>query len=142
MTAPFTNDTLRNKQVTTTTMDDTATSSKEEQGINSYELAINQSFNFFNDIPVKQWEMHREIYLQNTNHINPMDPLSGSSRIVNSTPDWMSIPATWYQNNYEPNFNCAFEKRIGGYTMNGDGPKWVREFSTLINYCPPNTKNH
>lgn len=78
MTTPFTNDTLRNKQVTTTTttttMDDTATSSKEEQGLNSYELAINQSFNFFNDIPGKQWEMHREIYLQNTNHINPMDP--------------------------------------------------------------------
>jgi hypothetical protein len=126
MAAPFTNDTTLRNKATTAAMDDTVTTSSSKA--EGYELAINQSFNFFNDITARQWELHREIYLQSTNHINPMDPLSASTRIVNATPDWMSIPATWYQNNYEPNFNCAFEKRLGGYTMNGDGPKWVSVF--------------
>jgi hypothetical protein len=54
-----------------------------------------------------------------------MNPLANSKFIGNVTPDWLSVPGTWYQDNYEPNFNCAFEKRIGGKTMNGDGPKWV-----------------
>ncbi|EJK74669.1 hypothetical protein THAOC_03642 [Thalassiosira oceanica] len=30
----------------------------------------------------------------------------------------------WYQNNYEPNFSCPYEKRVG-IPMNGDGAKWV-----------------
>jgi hypothetical protein len=69
--------------------------------------------------------LHRGIYRQSTNHLDPMNPLANSKFIGNVTPDWLSVPGTWYQNNYEPNFNCAFEKRIGGTTMNGDGPKWV-----------------
>lgn len=136
MAAPFTNDTTLRNKVTTAAMDDTVTTSGKAGG---YEQAINQSFNFFNDITARQWELHREIYLQNTNHINPMDPLSASTRIVNATPEWMSIPATWYQNNYEPNFNCAFEKRLGGYTMNGDGPKWVRVSGRLNYFATPIT---
>ena len=31
-------------------------------------------------------------------------------------------PLLSIQKNYEPNFICQFEMRIGG---NGDGPKWV-----------------
>ena len=50
-----------------------------------------------------------------------MNPLRGSQFIANVTPPWQSIPTACYQNNYEPNFNCAFEKRIGGMNMNGDG---------------------
>jgi hypothetical protein len=30
-------------------------------------------------------------------------------------------PARWYMNNFEPDFTCAQERRVGGV---GDGPKW------------------
>ena len=98
-------------------------------GAGEFEVAARQSYGFFDDIPAKSWNLHRDIYLQSQNHKDPMNPLRGSQFIANITPAWQSIPATWYQNNYEPNFNCAFEKRIGGINTNGDGPKWVRQFA-------------
>ncbi|KAL3771922.1 hypothetical protein ACHAW5_008035 [Stephanodiscus triporus] len=90
-----------------------------------FDLAASQSYGFFDDVPAKSWNLYRDIYLKSQNHKDPMNPMDGSQIIVNVTPAWMSIPATWYQNNYEPNFSCAFEKRIGGENTNGDGPKWV-----------------
>ena len=98
-------------------------------GAGEFEVAARQSYGFFDDIPAESWNLHRDIYLQSQNHKDPMNPLRGSQFIANVTPAWQSIPATWYQNNYEPNFNCAFEKRIGGINTNGDGPKWVRQFA-------------
>jgi hypothetical protein len=89
-----------------------------------FELAARQSYGFFDNVPAESWNLHRNIYLQSRNHNDPDNPLRGSQFISNKTPPWQSIPATWYQNNYEPNFSCAFEKRIG-VNMNGDGPKWV-----------------
>ncbi len=100
--------------------------------ITAFELAARQPYGFFDDIPAESWNLHRGIYLQSQNHKYPMNPLKGSQFIANVTPTWQSIPATWYQNNYEPNFNCAFEKRIGGVNMNGDGPKWVRQSAITI----------
>lgn len=97
-----------------------------------FELAASQSNGFFDDVPAKSWNLYRDIYLQSQNHKDPMNPMDGSQKIVNVTPEWMNIPATWYQNNYEPNFSCAFEKRIGGENTNGDGPKWVRQSSLHI----------
>jgi hypothetical protein len=102
--------------------------SEEGTSPTNTELARSQSFGFFDDVPARSWNLYRDIYLQSENHKDPMNPLVGSEYIVNVTPAWKSIPATWYQNNYEPNFSCAFEKRIGGTNMNGDGPKWVRQF--------------
>ncbi len=101
-------------------------------GAVEFEVAARQSYGFFDDIPAESWNLHRDIYLQSQNHKKPMNPLRGSQFIANVTPAWLSIPATWYQNKYEPNFNCAFEKRIGGNNMNGDGPKWVCQFAIAI----------
>jgi hypothetical protein len=70
--------------------------------------------------------MHREIYRGINNHRDPDRPLLFSDHdpldTNNFDPGYRS-PRAWWGNNYEPNFGCQFEKRIGG---NGDGPKWVR----------------
>jgi hypothetical protein len=95
--------------------------------VGDFELARSQSYGFFDDIPARSWNLYRDIYLRSENHMDPMNPLADSEFIANVTPVWKSVPATWYQNNYEPNFSCAFEKRIGGINTNGDGPKWVRQ---------------
>ena len=90
-----------------------------------YELAYRQSFGFFDDVPAAAWRKQRDIYLKHVNHRDPSRPLAWSSEDpVWNIPEGGSARA-WYQNNYEPNFSCMHEMRLGGETMNGDGPKWV-----------------
>lgn len=88
-------------------------------------LSASQSYGFFDDIPLKSWELLRDIYMQVDNHRDPDRPLLFSDYDPpfpdDFNPGYRSAHA-WWGNNYEPNFSCQFEKRIGG---NGDGPKWV-----------------
>ena len=89
-------------------------------------LAAGQSHGFFYDVSADSWNLLRDIYLEHDNHRDPSRPLLYSRHDPKFiAPSYMSA-AAWYQNNYEPNFSCMFEKRIGGMQMNGDGPKWVR----------------
>ena len=88
--------------------------------------APTQSYGFFYDVSDDSWDLLRDIYLKHENHIDPSRPLLYSEHDPKSTQPWDGSAAAWYQNNYEPNFSCMFEKRIGGIGMNGDGPKWVR----------------
>ena len=90
------------------------------------ELAASESHGFFYDVSADSWNLLRDIYLKHDNHRDPSRPLLYSEHDPKFlAPSYMSA-AAWYQNNYEPNFSCMFEKRIGGMQMNGDGPKWVR----------------
>ena len=40
-----------------------------------YALAKSQSFGFFYDITEEQWNLHRQIYRNHSNHLNPKRPL-------------------------------------------------------------------
>ena len=91
-----------------------------------YELAASESHGFFYDVSADSWNLLRDIYLKHDNHRDPSRPLLFSEHDPKSDAPWDKSAAAWYQNNYEPNFSCMFEKRIGGMRMNGDGPKWVR----------------
>lgn len=79
-----------------------------------YAVASRQSFGFFHDVTEEQWRVHQTIWQQYSKHMYPQQPLRQLPTGVTA----------WYQENYDPNFSCAFERRIGG-TGNGDGPKWV-----------------
>ena len=89
------------------------------------QLGASQSYGFFDDVPLKSWNLLRDIYMQVDNHREPDRPLLFSDYDPpfpdDYDPGYRSAHA-WWGNNYEPNFSCQFEKRIGG---NGDGPKWV-----------------
>ena len=89
------------------------------------QLGASQSYGFFDDVPLKSWQLLRDIYMQVENHREPDRPLLFSDYDPpfpdDYNPGYRSAHA-WWGNNYEPNFSCQFEKRIGG---NGDGPKWV-----------------
>ncbi len=76
-----------------------------------FKLANLQSFGFFKDVTCKSWNRMRQITAKNQRHAYPEQPLYR-----------VNIPHSWYQMNYEPNFACMFEQRIGG-NGNGDGPK-------------------
>ena len=89
-----------------------------------YKLAYEQSFGFFDDIPEKEWTMLSEITSKHQNHKFMEKPLTHNPGWDKRTAHYRSSAHAWYQNNYEPNFSCRFEQRIGG-NGNGDGPKWI-----------------
>ncbi len=89
---------------------------------NDFQLAKDQSFGFFTDISSKQWEMHQKIVAEYVRHKNPMDPLEFVPGHSIKRGDWVNSARAFYQTNYEPNFSCALERRVGG-NGNGDGPK-------------------
>lgn len=78
---------------------------------NEYDMAIQQSYGFFTDTPTTDWLLMKDRVKERVNHKD----------MTNPTLD-IESPNVWYQNNFEPDFTCAHERRVGGM---GDGPKWV-----------------
>ena len=96
----------------------------------SFESANRQSFGFFYDIPESNWKRLQQIFNEHVNHLHPEKPFvyHPQSQEHQSIPQvyvnrrghsgWNSY-AAWYQSNYEPNFSCPFERRIGGTGQSG-----------------------
>jgi len=82
----------------------------KDESLSNFQLAKDESFGFFDDVPYYQWEEYKKIVSMYIPHKreNPFD-VGGKANV-------------FYQENYEPNFSCPFELRIGA---NGDGGKWV-----------------
>lgn len=89
-----------------------------------YSLAKRQSFGFFQDISEDEWKLHQRIVEEHVNHKFVDQPLTYNPKFEKRKLKYFNSNFAWYQNNYEPNFNCRFERRIGG-NGNGDGPKWI-----------------
>lgn len=77
----------------------------------SYRKAREESGGFFTDIRESDWALLKERVMSRIDHANGNNPTANADN-----------PAVWYQNNYEPDFTCMHERRVGGM---GDGPKWV-----------------
>lgn len=86
-----------------------------------YQLAKDQSFGFFADVPSSFWKRHHKIASRYQPHLDAGNPLVFAP----------NSPASFYQTNYDPNFSCSFEVRVGK-NGNGDGPKWVCDPHNLI----------
>jgi hypothetical protein len=76
-----------------------------------FKMASDESHGFFYDVPESDWETQRSITKMRINNKNAANPLAGAR----------NSPA-WYQENWEPDFSCRMEQRIGGM---GDGGKWM-----------------
>lgn len=94
-------------------------------------LARSQSFGFFYDVTNDHWRLWQEIYNDHDDHRYPDKPLTYNPESTQDTADpvmwsrrnnWPSgyfSYQAWWQNNYEPNFSCPHEKRVG-VPMNGE----------------------
>jgi len=51
---------------------------------------------------------------------------------------YMDNPPAWYQNNFEPDFTCPHERRVGGL---GDGPKWVCDPHRIMPFSDSRKRN-
>lgn len=74
-----------------------------------HRLAYEQSYGFFDDIDEYNWKLMQTRARTRINHK------------FDSSLKFYEEPARWYMNNFEPDFTCPQERRVGGV---GDGPKW------------------
>lgn len=65
------------------------------------------------------------ITAEHENHRFPDKPFTYNPHFDKRKEKWWNSYPAWWQNNYEPNFSCQLERRIGGPNGNGDGPKWI-----------------
>jgi len=81
--------------------------------IKSLHLANSESFGLLTDINDESWRQRKIRVIESLqhNHRYPENPRVNSYN-----------PAAWYQENFEPNFSCPHERRIGPM---GYGGKWV-----------------
>ena len=78
---------------------------------NTFEIANRQSGGFFTDIDETNWNLLRDRVEKRINHCCHAVKQNGKR------------PNAWYQDNWEPDFTCMQERRVGRM---GDGAKWVR----------------
>jgi len=79
--------------------------------VDVFALSKTQSFGLIDDIPDNSWKMLQTRVRNRINHKHPSNPYSSHE-----------APQIWFQENFEPDFTCLHEERIGGM---GDGAKWV-----------------
>lgn len=93
---------------------DTSNCSQSTSGSNQdYALASYESFGFFQDVSTAEWRLKQNIAIQTRHHLAPEDDKVSS---------FFYRPRGWYQNNWEPDFSCSFERFLGPIR---DGHKWV-----------------
>jgi len=80
-----------------------------------YSLAYRESLGFFHDIPNDVWMEKKKRVKSQPRHNDAK--LGLRSKFANR-----ERASTWYQNNWEAEFTCPHERRIGG---SGDGAKWT-----------------
>lgn len=76
----------------------------------NYSLAYRESLGFFDDIPEDEWELQRAITRCRVNTEDSNHPMR-----------YARSPRTWYQKNWDPDFSCRHEAKVGV----GDGGKWI-----------------
>ena len=86
----------------------------------NFDVAKRESLGFFDDIPSRTWDRMREKVQEMSPNFNEFFLPYQEGRPKHY--DRVKKPGNFYQNNYEPDFVCQHERRIGKL---GDGGKWI-----------------
>lgn len=79
-----------------------------------FHVARLESNGFFDDITSAHWQRLKDIMAEAKDHKQNNEETINPKRSIE-----------FWTNNYEPNFNCPFERRVGRPNGIGDGPKWI-----------------
>uniref|UniRef100_A0A7S2EJ57 Methyltransferase domain-containing protein n=1 Tax=Ditylum brightwellii TaxID=49249 RepID=A0A7S2EJ57_9STRA len=99
-----------------------------------YQNAYQDSLGFFTDITNEEWKLMKDRVKNQPKHNDVKKGLRSKYLDRNDA-------RTWYQNNWNPDFTCPHELRVGG---TGDGPKWVCDPHRIVEYYqnhPSNNEN-
>jgi len=106
--------------------------------VSRYSLAYYQSYGFFDDISTDEWQRLRSIAKSGmvSSPRTSFDPQYDGNDDDDTF--WNAMPSNFfYGNNYDPNFSCRSEVRVGGL---GDGPKFVCDPFRIPNAATLNWK--
>jgi len=88
-----------------------------------FKLAFDESLGFFDDIPSHIWMQKKQRVKDQPKHND--EQLGLRSKYMNR-----NHPSAWYQHNWDAEFTCPHERKIGGVS---DGSKWT---------CDPHRLKH
>ncbi|CAB9501392.1 Pfam:DUF672 [Seminavis robusta] len=103
---------------TTTTKKITTTTDTTNTNNNIFAKAFHDSYGYFDDIPLVDWQRHQQWALTQIDHRYMFNPRRHYGN-----------PALWYYNSFNPVFSCPQVKRVWGV---GDGPKYVCDPHRLV----------
>jgi hypothetical protein len=90
-----------------------------------YQLASEQSFGFFDDIPDDQWKRLQKIHATLFPNHHRKDLTKYANGIGDSgNYDKLKMSSWWNAENFQEEIHCLTSQRIPA-DSNGDGPKWV-----------------
>jgi hypothetical protein len=94
------------------------------QLVSRYSLAYYQSYGFFDDISTDEWQRLRSIAKSGGMMSEPRTSFDPHyDRNDDDDTFWNAMPSNFFfGHNFDPNFSCRSEVRVGGL---GDGPKFV-----------------
>jgi hypothetical protein len=109
------------------------TKSNSNKPNNNFQLALDQSLGFFDDISESNWKRAQTIHARLfPNHYR--GHLNKYSSTIHDRGDIKRLTPSkdWNAENFQEEFHCAYSQRIPS-DSNGDGPKWV---------CDPHRLRH
>ena len=100
---------------------------------NQFKMAQDQSFGYFTDIPLKNW-----IRIKERVRVTPHHSTFGATTTVEEGHQiadklrFINDPNAWYHYNWNPDFTCLHEMKVGASSSLGDGPKWVCDPTRIV----------
>lgn len=93
--------------------DESSSDAIKNNNPDNFSLARTQSFGFFDDITNDNWKKLQDLVAHHWNHKFPEAPLTHHPAWKGRGQHRQVRHPAWYQTNFEPNFSCQFEMRIG-----------------------------
>ena len=100
--------------------------------LNQFKKAQDQSFGYFTDIPFTNWMRFKERVRSTPHHSTFGATTNEEGYQIADKLRFINDPNAWYHYNWNPDFTCLHEMKVGASSSLGDGPKWVCDPTRIV----------